>query len=145
MRRTQHTLRLVILCGLLACGTIHLWAQENCLVRYNYDAAGNRIKRYWYCLGHDEIKSMEHTDGLSQNGLTLFPVPATTTMLTVRLDSAVVNATLEVSDAQGRVLLTERMSGATYELTVTDLSNGIYHLRVIKDREYFLSSFTVEH
>lgn len=136
----------MILCGLLLVGTDHLLAQENCTVLYNYDAAGNRIKRYWYCFDHDpnDDKAMQEAGGLSQNGLTLFPVPAQA-IVSVRLDSAVVNATLEVSDAQGKVLLSERMSGATHDVNVIDLSNGMYHLRVIQGREYFLSSFTVEH
>lgn len=61
--------------------------------------------------------------------ITLSPVPANDVLI-IRNDNLASNTPFEVYDMQGRVVLTGVLTGTTTEISIGDLSSGIYTLRV---------------
>ena len=62
--------------------------------------------------------------------MTLYPNPASE-KVTIALSRVESGAKVVVSDMQGRVILSDNMSSDTYELSVENLSSGVYYIRVI--------------
>ncbi|MCB0768855.1 MAG: ThuA domain-containing protein [Flavobacteriales bacterium] len=69
-----------------------------------------------------------HAAPASGNALNVFPNPASRTLtITTELDR---NVKLQMIDATGRVVLSDRMAGPTHTMDLDGLSNGIYFLRI---------------
>src|SRR5215213_8007136 len=82
---------------------LDLLAQDHCWIKYNYDAAGNRIKRYWWCGDPNkaEEESGEPKSAMTADfGLRLFPDPAAENVQLIS-EEEVTNAQLDVADLQG--------------------------------------------
>ena len=62
--------------------------------------------------------------------MTLYPNPASE-KVTIALSRVESGAKVVVSDMQGRVILSDNMTSNTYELSVENLSSGVYYIRVI--------------
>ena len=62
--------------------------------------------------------------------MTLYPNPASE-KVTIALSRVESGAKVVVSDMQGRVILSDNMTSDTYELSVENLSSGVYYIRVI--------------
>ena len=62
--------------------------------------------------------------------MTLYPNPASE-KVTIALSRVESGAKVVVSDMQGRVILSDNMASDTYELSVENLSSGVYYIRVI--------------
>lgn len=138
---------------LLAADTFGQW---HCSIRYQYDNAGNRTHRDWYCWSggpwdfgggdttntDDERMAMEGP--LAANTVMAVPSPADD-QVSVILKDAVESGMLEIWDARGQVVLTERMAGNQLTLATGALSNGAYFACVIVGNEMLKVSFTVQH
>ncbi|MBK8500663.1 MAG: hypothetical protein IPL52_18025 [Flavobacteriales bacterium] len=99
------------------------------MIRYQYDAAGNRIQRDWYSWGQ-EVKSTTDpstvADGTVAKGLletihmNVFPNP-TGEQATVTFTAAVPSGTLELLDASGRHALTTPAIGTIANCTLSQV------------------------
>ena len=81
---------------------------------------------------------------LASNALVLYPNP-TDDRLVVQLATGVDGGDLQIMDLQGKLLLTQRMSGTGAELNIDEFSNGLYYLRLVHGQESLIGSFAVLH
>lgn len=117
------------------------YPDEGCMIRYQYDDAGNRIQRDWYCWG-DVVKSRAANGDstamaqrlLSEVHMNAFPNPASDA-LTVTFTDEVPSGTLEVLDAGGRSVRSLRARGTTAVLDVSGIAPGNYWLAFITGQE----------
>lgn len=126
---------------------LDLLAQDHCWVKYNYDAAGNRIKRYWWCGDPNQAEEESGEPKLAMTadfGFGLFPNPAADR---VRLmsEEEVIDAQLDVMDLQGRTLHSQRFTGTLVDIDVSRWSAGRYTLRLRTELEEYTTSFSVMH
>lgn len=121
-------------------------AQNHCWVKYQYDAAGNRIKRYWWCGDPNEIEKEEEVKTKSAMaedfGLRVYPNPASDA-LQLSSTAELANAQLEVLDLQGRRVHSERVSGTLVSIDVSGWSAGRYTLVLRREQEEYTTSFSV--
>jgi hypothetical protein len=124
------------------------FGQNHCWTKYNYDAAGNRIKRYWWCGDPNTTDGEENGETKSAMspdfGLRLIPNPAGE-QVQLTSTTELSNAELNVLDLQGRMVLTQRFSGSWVELDVSRWSAGRYTLRLRTEQEEYTTSFSVIH
>lgn len=114
----------------------------NCTIKYTYDAAGNRIKKYEQCGAlktinpnitdtapiDDEDIDDNAISQLSDDDLdiaVLFPNPTSSTCI-VSLNKEVTNATLALYDNQAKMVHHERVSGKDIPLNLSGFSAGTY-------------------
>lgn len=145
-RSLDVSVRFVCLLVLGCWGAMEVIAQQEplewgCYVRYDYDDAGNRTDRYWYCWSNADPKS---ASALSDNRLRVGPVPASNELV-VTLETDLADARLEVLDEKGTVISSERWSGTRATLPVERLAAGSYFVRVLSGRECIIRSFVVTH
>lgn len=133
--------------------------ETGCQIRYDYDAAGNRTSRYWYCWGVSRIISNdtnvvterttpqepeENTDRpLESMSLSLAPNPAhdqTTVMLSAPLDKA----DYTIIDMQGKILFSGSMAGNSQTVDIHSLAPGQYHFSIVRGMERLVKGFVVE-
>lgn len=137
--------RKLVTCTLFLVG-LTVVGQNHCWVKYQYDAAGNRIKRYWWCGDPNEIEKEEEVKSLptmsEDFGLRVYPNPASDA---VQLSSTadLANAQLEVLDQQGRRVHSERVSGTLVSIDVSGWSAGRYTLVLRREQEEYTTSFSV--
>lgn len=140
---------LLLATGMPALAQIE-FPEEGCMIRYQYDAAGNRISRDWYCWG-EEVKSRgadstsiaEASDAiLADIHMNAFPNPAGE-LVNVTFTKAVPSGMLEVLDAAGRSILSQRVSGSTVVLKLGDLEQGNYWLAFTAGDERIVSALAV--
>lgn len=158
--------RLLVKCLLISATfwlTSDSIAQDGCTIRYRYDAAGNRISRDWYCwtgdpdpdetdvdrmAQHDDpgqLKKAEASTGpLSETQLLVFPNPASTS-ITIHLSDPIHDASMDVIDTQGHILVSGRITGTTAHMDVSGLAVGSYFIRVSTEEDMLISSFAVSH
>lgn len=133
-----------LLTAILLFTGVTVVAQNHCWVKYQYDAAGNRIKRYWWCGDPNEIgHEGEPKAGMAGDfGLRVYPNPASDA---VQLSSTaeLANAQLEVLDLQGRRVHSERVSGTLVSIDVSGWSAGRYTLVLRREQEEYTTSFSV--
>lgn len=132
--------------GLVLAFLLFTWgtlsAQEPyCQIKYVYNAAGDRVQRYWYCW--PLLESKPHGDGrLANNALKLTPNPAST-MLTIQLDSAIVEGRMEILDLAGQVVRSHAMRGLSVEEDLMGLVPGSYYIRVTEEGAQLIAKFVV--
>lgn len=159
-----------LLCGtisrlvILACGmwlTSDLLAQgTNCRVRYQYDNAGNRTQRDWYCwtpggpgdpeppAGEDGMAPPEGDERAMVMGplgevfLSAYPSPAQDEVF-VRTTAEVSNATVEVLTPEARVVASGTLTGTQLRFDTSVLSAGTYYARLTSGNEVLFTTFTV--
>ena len=116
-------------------------AQGNCVIKFTYDAAGNRIKRVESCGGlipkaseadmANASANEESNEAIAQKPnddleiAVLFPNPTSSTCI-VSLNKEVTNATLALFDNQGKQVHYERVSGKDLPLNLSSFSAGSY-------------------
>jgi hypothetical protein len=130
---------------ILGLGTM---AQDHCWIKYSYDAAGNRIKRYWWCgdpnvIDHEvdgEPKSVMAKDF----GFRVFPNPAKEN-LQLSSEQELADADLEVVDLQGRSVYSQRISGTWVDIDVSKFGAGTYSLRLRTEQDEYTTTFSVAH
>ncbi len=122
--------------------TIAQTTQGNCVIKFTYDAAGNRIKRVESCGGliqkaseadlsnppaneesNNESIAQEPNDDLAI--AVLFPNQTSATCI-VSLNKEITNATLALYDNQGKQVHYERVNGKDIPLNLSGFSAGTY-------------------
>ena len=135
--------RIVIIIALLAgARSTHAQVPQYCGITYQFDASGNRIKRYWYCSdGHvDVVRSMQHAH------LHLQPVPSD--QMTMASLDTILNAAayrLEVMDPTGHLVYEGPFNSSGTPVETAKLANGPYYLRVRNGNEMIIETFIVQH
>lgn len=107
------TYRTLFILALTFMGASTLSAQgefppSGCMIKYEYDATGNRIQRYWYCWTEDgpDFKALQPDSAaqaarhLENVTMRVYPNPASD-LLSISFAEPVGIGTLEVHDAQG--------------------------------------------
>jgi hypothetical protein len=132
----QYSIILVLLSFCLS--TQFATAQTNCGLRYDYDAAGNRIIRYVPICGidggggHSGKRDLSQTDSSATNqNLTeaLFPNPSAG-LVNIVFNNTVTDAQLTITDNLGRQVLSTTISGSTIPLDITRLPQGMYYVTI---------------
>ena len=123
-------------------------AQDHCWIKYSYDAAGNRIKRYWWCgdptiLEH-EVDGEPKSDMAKDFGFRVFPNPAKEN-LQLSSEYELSDAHLEIVDLQGRRVHSQRVSGTRVDIDVSRFSAGLYSLDLRTDQDEYSTTFSVTH
>jgi len=114
--------------------------QGNCIIKYIYDASGNRVQRGEMCGGsgnkmsnpNEIINEDETTKSTTQQQTNseldiamLFPNPTSSSCFII-LNKPVSNATLELYDTQGKIMHYERVDGYRFQLDLSTYASGTY-------------------
>ena len=145
MNMRSYPIRSILLCvSLVCCATT--FAQDHCWIKYNYDAAGNRTKRYWWCGDPNQTDPDSQTKStMAQDfGFRLFPNPATE-KLQFTSAQELANAELNVLDIQGRVVYHQRFTGAFLDIDVSPWSAGRYTMNIRTEMDEYTTGFSVVH
>ena len=139
--RTTYACRLpLLLCSIFVAAMCV--AQDHCWIKYSYDAAGNRIKREWWCGTPGEPDPGGEEKSARDFGFRLAPVPALDE-LTLTSERVLEHAELQIANAQGRVVLKGTVNGTRTVLNVSLLAAGLYILRLREPLVEFTSEFTI--
>lgn len=120
---------IALVCSLACICTVQ--AQSPALV-FDYDAAGNRIKRY-DPPGKTEVLPI----GLVNSSIStkLFPNP-TNSFVTIQASAEITDGVLLLNDLSGRTLTQQTFSGTQTTLNLSTLPAGVYFVRLnAKDYE----------
>ena len=142
--------KLFILLGIIGC-TPRLFAQignvniTNCYIRYQYDDAGNRVKRDFYCF-YDPIyaKTMQ-LDSLKtiDDDVMVYPNP-TTLSFSIALSEGKENGMATLFNSAGQILLTQEIKNSKATINTSALPAGVYMLIVDVDRKKYYRRVVVE-
>lgn len=140
MKRFHLLIAMLFSCQLLPfCG----YAQERlvvCGTWYDYDAAGNRIKRYYDCknisgtpdIQNGLLKSLPRDsavtpvrDNADNNNVIVFPNP-TTGAFHIRLTGAETPAHFHIYDTKGAIIISGQISNNLYKGCLAHMAAGSY-------------------
>lgn len=103
--------------------------QGGCAIKYEYDAAGNRIKRSKYCWspngGGGSLRPTVIADNVSTLEMLVYPNPVTT-YITVDFNQDVQNAKVELQDIAGKVLASKIPNGRSVQFDMQAVAQGAY-------------------
>lgn len=126
------------------------YPEYTCYIKYDHDAAGNRISKYWYCccLGGPKSNIEETTEPsmealLEDLSLQLFPNPAKND-INVSISGDLELGTLEIHDVNGRMLRSARFQGNRMNVSLEGLAPGLYNMRLLHGQEMLIRQFVVE-
>lgn len=118
---------------------------SDCYIRYQYDAAGNRVKRDFYCY-YDPISSkslpLDSTTTISDD-LGVYPNPATSSF-SIALPVGVNRATAMLYNANGQSLLKQELFASLSVVNTNAFPAGVYMLIVHTERQKYYRRVTVE-
>jgi Secretion system C-terminal sorting domain len=110
----------------------------SCGIINHYDAAGNRIKRFYYCynggpyqgraINKNELTKADETTEF-QNVDALYPNP-TTGKFSVTFSKELKNAIVYLTDLQGKVILQFKASGSKVDFDISGVAAGAYFVRI---------------
>ena len=75
--------------------------------------------------------------------MTVYPNPASERAI-VAVSGVENGAKIVVSDMQGRIILSDDMTSETYELSVANMTSGVYYIRVIDGASIHTQKLIVE-
>ncbi|MDD5977022.1 MAG: T9SS type A sorting domain-containing protein, partial [Bacteroidales bacterium] len=75
--------------------------------------------------------------------MTVYPNPASE-RATISVSGVESGAKIVVSDMQGRIILSDDMTSETYELSVANMTSGVYYIRVIDGASIHTQKLIVE-
>ena len=75
--------------------------------------------------------------------MTVYPNPASERAI-VAVSGVENGAKIVVSDMQGRIILSDNMTSETYELSVANMTSGVYYIRVIDGASIHTQKLIVE-
>jgi len=153
----QTTMRspwLLVCFGYLIIGDLYgqpAYSTEGCFIRYQYDAAGNRIQRDRVCIseangGGAKSKPADAetmASGLQEVYMGLAPNPANDE-LRITLTADVGPGKIAVHDMQGRQVLQQSVQGSIFSLNVSSLQAGSYYVSFLREGERIVTGFTVQ-
>lgn len=108
-------------------------SQGGCGIKYDYDAAGNRIKRKLHCWGvpplpnrpaNNDSSKLIATDKLTMQ---VYPNP-THDVFNVTFSTQVSNATITLQDATGKIIQQKAANGSQVAFDVATLASGNYFI-----------------
>lgn len=123
---------------------------HGCMIRYQYDDAGNRIQRDWYCWSPSPKSAPLDASGattaaaqkLPEVHLSVYPNPVND-VLNVTFSQPVEMGYLEVHDAKGQRLLSQQGGGSAALINVEDLEGGTYFISFVLGEERVVSGFAI--
>lgn len=129
-----------ILIPLLLLFSLQVTAQEipsgSCGLLMTYDAAGNRIKREYYCnngsnrIANPELAKQEEAASAGFEEVdALYPNP-TTGKFYIAFSKAIDNATIQVLDVNGKVVQQVKGSGTRLEFDLSKQPSGTYFILI---------------
>jgi hypothetical protein len=112
--------------------------QGGCAIIYEYDAAGNRIKRSKICWspnggGGGSLRPIATSKDASLLDMVIYPNP-TSSYITIDFSSDVFNAKVELQDVAGRVLATSVPKDRSVQFDLQSYAQGTY-LVVLKRKD----------
>ena len=81
---------------------------------------------------------------LSNSSITLYPNPANEVLYINFNNSSTDNTTIELYDAIGKLIITQKVTSSIETLALTNLAKGIYSIRIITDKTQLLSRIIKE-
>ncbi|PZF74854.1 T9SS type A sorting domain-containing protein [Taibaiella soli] len=123
-------------------------AYKRCGIYYDYDATGNRVKRYNDCQlfdpnnlggttnplpGGGAISRMAGTDNDDNNDvslITIYPNPAND-FVNIRLSETAEHVHFHLYDGKGSIVQAGDISGQEYRCNLGALAPGLYHLNIL--------------
>ncbi|MBK8498201.1 MAG: T9SS type A sorting domain-containing protein [Flavobacteriales bacterium] len=131
-----------VVVGLLA---VHAIAQDHCKVRYSYNAAGDRIKRDWYCWtpGEEEPPLVTKSATIAEVELGVMPNPASEELF-VTVPEEYAAGSLDLVSSTGSVVATMRVQGVRNVFDVRALRAGTYFLRFQHGNEWIITPCVIE-
>ncbi len=132
-----------ILIPILLILSLHSYAQEipsgSCGLIMTYDAAGNRIKREYYCnngsnrISAPELAKQQEAASVGFEEVdALYPNP-TTGRFYITFSKAIDNSVIQILDVNGKVLQQLKGSGSRLELDLSAGPGGIYFVLIKSD------------
>ncbi len=129
-----------ILTPILLFFSLQLFSQEipvgSCGLLMTYDAAGNRIKREYYCNnGSNRIapvelaKEQDAANAGFEEVEALFPNP-TTGKFYITFSKALDNSTIQILDVNGKVIQRLKGSGTRIEFDLSNQPSGTYFVLI---------------
>ena len=79
----------------------------------------------------------------TSHSITIYPNPASRSV-TISAGGVESGAKIVVSDMQGRIILSDNMTSETYELSVANMTSGVYYIRVIGTTSTYTQKLIVE-
>lgn len=106
-----------------------------CAIKYDYDAAGNRIKRSKYCWAPGNIQrpGQDAVQIPVAIEMQVYPNPAST-QFSVVFSRELNNAVIELQDITGKVISSKQLSGSNTVFNIQSLAQGAY-LVVLKRKD----------
>lgn len=108
----------------------------SCGLLMTYDAAGNRIKREYYCnngsnrIANPELAKQEEAASAGFEEVdALYPNP-TTGKFYITFSKAIDNATIQVLDVNGKVVQRVKGSGTRLEFDLSNQPSGTYFISI---------------
>ncbi|MFN8290802.1 MAG: T9SS type A sorting domain-containing protein [Chitinophagaceae bacterium] len=127
----------------LAIVSVSGFAQQlpigSCGIVCTYDAAGNRLKRVYFCNNgtdpYPRIQQQQATEGQTteyQPVDALYPNP-TSGKFTVTFSKSLTDAAISIMDNNGKVVARFKASGYMVEFDLSPYAAGIYYIRIEED------------
>lgn len=107
-----------------------------CVIKYDYDAAGNRIKRSKYCWaggGNNQRPAPEVANKVTDVEMLVYPNPASTSF-TVTFNRDIYEAVVELQDATGKLIAKKQVAGNVTYFNIQNLAQGPYFV-VLKRKD----------
>lgn len=106
-----------------------------CVIKYDYDAGGNRIKRSKYCWagGGAVQRSLPEISKALILEMQVYPNPASS-YVTVSMNMELQNAKIELQDMTGKVIASKILSDLTIDFDTRYLAQGTY-MMVLRRKE----------
>lgn len=151
MRASGYYLLATIVCLVFNLAASAQYPTDGCFIRYQYDNAGNRVQRDWYCVGEAQsggYKSLvpdttAGTGELADVHLLLAPNPAND-LIRVTLTNGSSDGALVIHDGNGREVMRRTMNADGLALDVSDLATGPYYMSFIRDQERIVTGFAIQ-
>ena len=151
MRSSGGYLLATVLCLVFNLAVSAQYPTDGCFIRYQYDNAGNRVQRDWYCVG--EVQGGGHKSlaadstlakgELAEVHLLLAPNPAND-HVRISLTNGSSDGVLVIHDVNGREVLRRAMNAASLTLDISDLATGPYYMSFVRDEERIVSGFAIQ-
>lgn len=116
--------------GMVVISCLSFSALSQQLVKFDYDNAGNRIKRYETLLGRAAVEedtlSVEEAIVYQEH---LFPNPTQGLIHFLSEDPEFGTSQVRIVDLQGRTIFSDSFESSDFEINLSWASNGIYLVR----------------
>ena len=96
---------------------------------FDYDVAGNRVKRYQCCTNCQVVGESQDRDDANSSKLEMKIIPNPNSgLFTLASDNIPSDATVQIVDMNGRIVLNRQFNSGAFD--VSALPSGIYFVRI---------------